>query len=278
MAWARGGELVHDMLGDAADFGAVPVGALDHGAAHVQEPLLVGPVDGDAVQVAELVEVLPVGGAPLVVGAVGALEGVEDGQVDVQQGISVAADGMHPGGGDESFAVPPFAGVFGVVPGPDVAAHGLEQLEALADRVEQGVLDHLRFAVQGRGFDRITDLTGLACGHAQAGVQQRYRLRRAAGHVVVGPGDSRALSPDPGPLGVDLTRGRERVLLAVPRYRSCLGRRLVLVALRNGGLDDPLPVRAHAFLVEPLRHLGLNRARDAERGRPAALPRSWELS
>ena len=215
-----GGELVHDLLGDAADFGAVPVGALDHGVAHVEQPLLVGPVDGDAVQVAELVEVLPVGGAPLVVGAVGALDGVEDGQVDVQLGVSVPADGVQPGGGDEAFPVPPFAGVLGVVAGPDVAGHGLEQLEAFADRVEQGVLDGLRFAVQGRGLDLITGLAGLACGHAQAGVQHRYGLGGAAGHVVVGPGDSRALGPDPGPLGVDLARGRERVLLLVPRYRG----------------------------------------------------------
>jgi hypothetical protein len=37
--------------------------------------------------VAELVEVLPVGGPPRVVGPVGALDGVEDGQVDVQLGI-----------------------------------------------------------------------------------------------------------------------------------------------------------------------------------------------
>ena len=198
--------------------------------------------------------------------------------MDVQLGVPVPADGVQPGGGDEAFAVPPFAGVLGVVAGPDVAGHGLEQLEALADRVEQGVLDGLRFAVQGRGLDLVTGLAGLARGHAQAGVQHRYRLRRAAGHVVVGPGDSRALGPDPGPLGVDLARGRERVLLAVPRYRGCLGRRLVLVALRGGVLDDPLSVRAHAFLVEPLRHLGLNRARDAERGGAAAFPRPWGLA
>jgi hypothetical protein len=142
-----GGELVHDLLGDAADFGAVPVGAVGHGVAHVEQPLLVGPVDGDPVEVAELVEVLPVGGAPGVVGPVGALDGVEDGQVDVQLGVSVAADGVQPGGGDESFAVAPFAGVFGVVPGPDVAGHGLEQLEAFAYGVEQGVLDGLCFPV-----------------------------------------------------------------------------------------------------------------------------------
>jgi hypothetical protein len=182
---------------------------------------------------------------------------------------------MKPGGGDEAFPVPPFAGVLGVVAGPDVAGHGLEQLETLADRVEQGILDGLRFAVQRRGLDLLTRLTSLARGHAQAGVQHRYRLGGAAGHVVVGPGDSRALGPDPGPLSVDLARGRERMLIAVPRYRERLGRRLVLIAFDGGVFDDPLSVRAYAFLVEPLGHLGLNRARDAERGRPAAFPGAW---
>jgi hypothetical protein len=27
--------------------------------------------------------------------------------------------------------------------------------------------------------------------------------------------------PDPGPLGVDLARGRERMLFLIPRYRRC---------------------------------------------------------
>jgi hypothetical protein len=45
--------------------------ALGHGVSHGQQTLFEGPVGGDAVQVAELVEVLPVGGPPLVVGTVG---------------------------------------------------------------------------------------------------------------------------------------------------------------------------------------------------------------
>ena len=211
-----GGEPVHDLLGDAADFGAVPVGALGHGVAHGQQPLFEGPVDGDPVQVPELVEVLPVSGAPGVVGSVGALDGVEHGEVDVQLGIPVPADRVQPGGRDESFPVPPLPRGGRVMSGADVAGHGLEQLEALADRVEQGVLDGLRFPVQGRGLDLVADVPGLARGHAQAGVQHRDRLGGAAGHVVVGPGDSRADGPDPGPFGVDLARGRERVLLPVP--------------------------------------------------------------
>jgi hypothetical protein len=121
-----GGEPVHDLLGDAADFGAVPVGAPGHGVAHREQPLFEGPVDGDPVQVAELVEVLPVGGPPLVVGAVGPLHGVKDCQVDVQLGVSVPADRVQPGGGDEAFAVPPLPRGGRVVPGADVAGHGLE--------------------------------------------------------------------------------------------------------------------------------------------------------
>ena len=103
-----------------------------------------------------------------------------------------------------------------MVAGADVAGHGLEQLEAFAHGVEQGVLDGLRFPVQGRGLDVVACVAGLARGHAQAGVQDRDGLGGAAGHVVVGPGDSRADGPDPGPLSVDLARGRERVLLPVP--------------------------------------------------------------
>ena len=254
-----GGEPVHDLLGDAADFGAVPVGAPGHGVAHVQQPLLEGPVDGDPVQVAELVEMLPVSSAPYVVGAVGALDGVEDGQVDVQLRVPVPADRVQPRSRYETFAVPPFPRGRRVVPGPHIAGHGLEQLEALADRVEQRVLDGLRFPVQGRGLDVIACFAGLACGHAQASVQHRDRLRRAAGHVVVGPGDARADGPDPGPLGVDLAGGRERVLLPVPGYREGLGRGLVLAGLRGGMPDDPLPAGAHAVLVEPLGDLGRHR-------------------
>ena len=212
---------------------------------------------GDPVQVPELVEVLPVSGPPLVVNTVGALDGVEDGQVNVQLGISVPADRVQPRGRDEPFAVPPFPGVLGMVPGADVAGHGLEQLEPLAHRVEQGVLDGLRFAVQGRGRDVIACLAGLARGHAQAGVQDRDRLGCAARHVVAGPGDSRARGPDAGPFGVDLARGRERVLLPVPRYGGCLGCGLVLVALRRGVLDDPLAAGADSLLVEPLGDFGL---------------------
>ena len=48
-----------------------------------------------------------------------------------------------------------------------------------------------------------------------------------------------------GPFGVDLVRRRERVLIPVPGYRGGLGRGLVLVALRRGMLDDPLPARAY---------------------------------
>jgi hypothetical protein len=72
-------------------------------------------------------------------------------------------------------ALPPFkcrllgSGVGGLAAaGPDVAGHRLEQLEALADRVEQGVLDGLRLAVQGRGRDVIACPAGLARSHAQA--------------------------------------------------------------------------------------------------------------
>ena len=113
---------------------------------------------------------------------------------------------------------------------------------------------------------------GLACGHAQAGVQHRYRLGCAAGHVVVGPGDSRAHGPDTGPLGVDLAWGRERVPFLVPRDRGCLGRGLVLVVLAGGVLNDPLPARTHALLVEPLGDLGLHRPRDTQGSAAAALP------
>jgi hypothetical protein len=96
-----------------------------------------------------------------------------------------------------------------VVAGADVAAHGLEQLKTFADRVEQGALDGLRFCVQSGGLDLIPVLAGLGSGDAEARVQDRDRLRRAAGDVVVRPGDSRAGGPDPGPFGVDLARGRE---------------------------------------------------------------------
>jgi hypothetical protein len=108
-------------------------------------------------------------------------------------------------------------------------------------------------------------------------VQHRDGLRCAASHVVVGPGDSGAGGPDPRPFGVDLARGRERVLVLVPRDRERLGRGLVLVGFRGGVLDDPLSVRAYAFLVEPLRDLGLNGARDAERRGAAAFPCPWGL-
>jgi hypothetical protein len=91
-------------------------------------------------------------------------------------------------------------------------------------------------------------------------MQDRYGLGGAAGHVVVGPGDPGAGGPDPGKFGVDLTRGREWVLILISRYREGLGRRLLLVGFRGGVLDDPLAVRADAFLVEPLGDLGLNRA------------------
>ena len=143
-----------------------------------------------------------------------------------------------------------------MVAGPDVAAHGLEQLEPLTDRVEQGVLDGLRFPVQRRGLDVVARFAGLGGGYAQAGVQDRDRFGGAAGDVVVGPGDSRAGGPDPGPLGVDLAGGRERVLLPVPGDRGGLGRGLVLAGLRRGMPDDPLPARAYAFLVEPFGDLG----------------------
>jgi hypothetical protein len=145
-----------------------------------------------------------------------------------------------------------------VVPGPDVAGHRLEQLEPFADRAEQGVLDGLGLAVQGCGLDVVACPAGLARGHAQARVQDRYRLRRAAGPVVIGPGDARADGPDPGPFGVDLARGCERVLLPVPRYGSGLGRGLFFAGLRGGVLDDPLPAWAYAFLVEPFGDLGLH--------------------
>jgi hypothetical protein len=224
-------------------------------------------------RVAELVEVLPVSRAPGVVGTVGALDGVQDREVDVQLRVTVSADRVQPGGGDESLPVPPLPRVLGVVPGADVAGHGLEQLKPFADRVEQGILDGLRFPVQGRGLDMIACFSGLARGHAQAGVQHRDRLGGAAGHVVVGPGDSRADGPDPGPFGVDLARGREQVLLPVPDDRG--GRGLVPAGLGGGVPDDPLPTRADPFLVEPLGDPGFHGPGDAESGAAAALPRAW---
>jgi len=62
------------------------------------------------------------------------------------------------------------------------------------------------------------------------------------------------------------------VLLPVPGDSGGLGRGLVLVVLGGGVLNDPLPARAHAFLVEPLGDVGLHRPRDAQGRAAAALP------
>ena len=121
-----GAEQVHDVLGNAADLGAVAVGPGHHFVAQRRQSGLQDPV-GDRGHAEPLaVQGAGVQGAPLVVGAVGALDPVPDRDVHMQLRVTVAGQVVQEQAGDQAAAVPPLPRLRRMVPGPGVGGMPVE--------------------------------------------------------------------------------------------------------------------------------------------------------
>ena len=147
-----GAEQVDHVLADAADLGAVAVGAGHHHIAQPGQLCLHQPVGGGGDAEPLAVQRPGVQGAPFAVGLVAALDPVPDRHVDVQLRVSVAADVMQEQRGGQAVAVAPLPRRGGVVAGAGVGGVRFQPADRFARRLDQRVLDLLRLRVQRGGF------------------------------------------------------------------------------------------------------------------------------
>ena len=166
-----GAEGVDDVLADAADLGAVPVGAGHHHVPQAGQLCLHQPVGGGGDGEPLVVQRPGVQGAPFPVGTVGALDPVPDRHVHVQLRVSVAADVMQEQRGGQAVAVAPLPRRGGVVAGAGVGRLAFEPADRFACRLDQRVLDLLRLRVQRGGLVLVAAVAGLPGGGPVGGVQ-----------------------------------------------------------------------------------------------------------